>query len=412
VAQLPQANSQAFAQAKVLHLPVAMNELILERLFRRVLLAALAPSLLGTVGCGEATGAGGGSDASMPSDGGTRDVRATPDTGPDATGSCEPMHCGGCGSSCGPGCEPTMECVDGAYQYGCNCDAGIDAGLSCEPDRTQCTFYLPLDCLDASVPQDAAALTETECKALCGASQITACFTVEASGGSTVLECACALSTGRRPEGFRPGRARRGRRVGAAVGQYFASMAQLEAASVGAFRVLAAELAAHGAPAHLRVAAKRAARDEVRHARVMRGLARKNGTTVPRGKPVAVRPRSLEAIAIENAVEGCVRETFGALLATLQARLAKDADVREVMVGIATDETRHASLGWSVAAWALPRLDEAGRARVAAARAAAVAELLGEVQQEPAEELRVVGLPSAAQARQLMVEMKRALWAA
>jgi hypothetical protein len=409
VAQLPQANCRAFAEAEVLQISAVMNELVLERLFRRVLLTALAPSLLGTMGCGEATGPGTGSDASMPSDAGTRDVRALPETGPDATGSCAPMACGGCGSSCGPGCLPTTECVDGKFQYGCNCDAGIDAGLTCEPDRTQCTFYLPLGCVDGSVPLDAStAPSAAECQALCGASQITACFPVEASGGATVLECACALSTGRRPAGFRPGRARRG----GAVGQYFANMAQLEAASVGAFRVLAAELAAHGAPAHLRVAAKRAAQDEVRHARVMRGLARKNGTTVPRGKPIAVRPRSLEAIAVENAVEGCVRETFGALLATLQARLAKDADVRDVMVGIATDETRHASLGWSVAAWALPRLDEAGRARVAAARAAAVEELLAEVQKEPAEELRVVGLPSAAQARQLMVEMRRALWAA
>ena len=52
--------------------------------------------------------------------------------------------------------------------------------------------------------------------------------------------------------------------------------------------------------------------------------------------------RELEAIAIENAVEGCVRESFGALLATWQAKTAGDARVRAAMKRIARDETRHA----------------------------------------------------------------------
>ncbi len=66
--------------------------------------------------------------------------------------------------------------------------------------------------------------------------------------------------------------------------------------------------------------------------------------------------RSLEALAVENAVEGCVRETMGALFAMHQAASAADPHVRATMVSIAPDETRHAALGWAVAEWALDSL--------------------------------------------------------
>ena len=55
-------------------------------------------------------------------------------------------------------------------------------------------------------------------------------------------------------------------------------------------------------------------------------------------------PRRPVEIARENAEEGCVRETFGALLAAHQAAYACDPEVREVMTRIAGDELRHAAL--------------------------------------------------------------------
>ncbi len=66
-------------------------------------------------------------------------------------------------------------------------------------------------------------------------------------------------------------------------------------------------------------AAWRAARDEVRHTLAMVRLAARSGARVTR-RVIASRPvRSLEAMATENAVEGCVPETYGAATAMLQA---------------------------------------------------------------------------------------------
>src|SRR5580658_1383630 len=88
--------------------------------------------------------------------------------------------------------------------------------------------------------------------------------------------------------------------------------AYLEAASVRAFDWLEDELSAHGAPERLQARARRAARDEVRHARVIRSFAERAGARVPSLRVKAARARSLEAMAVENAVEGCVNETLGA----------------------------------------------------------------------------------------------------
>jgi hypothetical protein len=116
----------------------------------------------------------------------------------------------------------------------------------------------------------------------------------------------------------------------------------------------------------------RARRDEERHARAMARQARMRGAPVsaPRVLRHAIRP--LEAVARENAVEGCVNETFGALIAAFQAEHAPRASLRRVFARIAADEVRHAALSWAVARWAEARLDPAARARVAAARARAL----------------------------------------
>ncbi|MFN0252585.1 MAG: ferritin-like domain-containing protein [Kofleriaceae bacterium] len=159
-----------------------------------------------------------------------------------------------------------------------------------------------------------------------------------------------------------------------ALAHHLAVMAELEAASVPAFERLARELATHGAPADLVRRALAAMRDEIRHARTMRALAEKHGAS-PRAVAVEDLPcRSLEAIALENVVEGCVREAYGALVATYQAERAP-ADVRRVFRAIARDERRHAALAEDVHAWIAERLDAGARIRVATARATAEAEL-------------------------------------
>jgi hypothetical protein len=213
---------------------------------------------------------------------------------------------------------------------------------------------------------------------------------------------------GRRPEGLlsrhRPGSASR-------LGEHFARMAHMEAASVDAFEVIAAELAQHGAPHALVMSAKRAAADEVRHTQLTAGLARRFGGQ-PSKPLVAPRPlRTLEAIALDNAVEGCVRECFGAAVGCYQAQTAADPAIAEAMALIADDETRHAALAFELAAWLHDRLDAGARARVDQARECAVAGLRAELAYAPAEpERAALGLPDAAAALHLHDTLARSLW--
>jgi hypothetical protein len=170
-----------------------------------------------------------------------------------------------------------------------------------------------------------------------------------------------------------------------ARGEFFAALAQLEAASVSAFAIVARDLARHGAPRRLVRAALRARSDEERHVRIASRLARRFGARAD----VAVEAppwtaRSLESIARENAVEGCVRETYGALVAWWTAGHARDALVRGAVGAIARDETRHAALAWQIAAWASRRLSPRERLHVARARERAVTQLARELETPPA----------------------------
>lgn len=163
----------------------------------------------------------------------------------------------------------------------------------------------------------------------------------------------------------------------AALGQVFAERAYLEAVSVHAFARLERELAFHEAPASLRRDARRARRDEVRHTAMTLRLARRFGTegaTLPEA-PEESAARSLFEIARENAVEGCVRETYGAVMGLLEASVSADADVRDASAKIAGDECRHAELAMDVARWITPRLDASERAAITRAVEEAIAEL-------------------------------------
>ena len=213
----------------------------------------------------------------------------------------------------------------------------------------------------------------------------------------------CAI--GRRPEGLASRSPGDGGCEGTsdAVGRFFAEAAHLEAASIVAFERLATELASLGAPHALVDGALASRDDEVRHARMTAKAAKRRG-----GTPVApvIEPatnRTMLDIALENAVEGCVRETYGALVAHHQAQAARDPSIAAMMRTIAEDETRHAGLAWDVAAWLEPRLSADERAAVASARARAVTELRDALASSPARELEdVAGMPPADRAIALL----------
>jgi hypothetical protein len=274
-------------------------------------------------------------------------------------------------------------------------DAGPDADADADPG---CRYVLP-----CGVP-DGSAFHVEGCALYSGPSSspdaALGCFVPEglgcmsdayvpAANGSLTFDCLdCFGGSGRRPSGLLAPRSARARsRSGARsrsdsegpseVGSYFARMAYGEAASVHAFAALEADLVRWGAPPDLVAAASRAAHDEVRHARLMECRARACGGAVdvvaPRVRRRSWRSpaRSLESIARENAVEGCVNETFGALQLRWQAEHARDPSDRRLFARIAADETRHAALSWLVAHWAEPLLDARARKRVEGARSRA-----------------------------------------
>ena len=387
----------------------------LPRAIRRLVLAALTPvpalSCSGTVAVNAngsaATGSGGGTTVVASSGG----VTAGGTGGATGTGTGGGVTSGGTGGAAvtGTGGGVTSGPSDGGpcspYWISGNATSG-----------GQVLFPCGLPPAPVVVGQSSFALCSEYCM---GSMNFNACTVTsdggysgpafyDADGGTAPTVVTCFHdATGRRPAGLVDAvDARAG-----SIGERLARAAYLEAAAVIAFRDLAAQIEAHGAPAALVKRLRRAAQDEVRHARVVGALARRRGAEPAPVVVEATGLRSLLALALENAREGCVRETWGAACAVVQSERAADLDLREAMRGIARDELRHAELSWDMAAWIAPRLTDAERALVAAERARAVAELERELERTPAElSLRALGVPSRAEVASILGSMRSAVW--
>lgn len=194
-----------------------------------------------------------------------------------------------------------------------------------------------------------------------------------------------------------------------ATAAWLAREATAEAGSVLAFRRLAAELVSHGAPGALVDRARAAARDEVRHARAVRRLAAARGGVCERVRARRPSARSLLELARENAVEGCVHETFAAARAAWQAEHATDASVRRVACGLAQDEAGHADLAADLHAWALSVLAPEQAAEVEAARVGAWRRLVDAPPHEPDVDAVAVGVPTRDTAGRLALALARGL---
>ncbi len=116
------------------------------------------------------------------------------------------------------------------------------------------------------------------------------------------------------------------------------------------------------------------------------------------------------AIAVENMVEGVVRETFGAATALFQASHAADPELRVAMRDIAADECAHAALAFRAAVFLDGYLDSAERARVEASKREAMRGLFEELTEPDAALRRLAGLPSVAEAGQILGAMVSELW--
>lgn len=301
-----------------------------------------------------------------------------------------------CGESSTGGAATVGTTGGGSETGGTDSDMGTDSGTSTDTDVDICTAGASPTAVDDEPDPYSDPESVHTCRPIDGGDDLITCYFT-----------GCAY--GRRPAGLRS----EGRAVGArALGRWLAETAHLEAASVPAFERLAAALTEHGAPVALRERALAAAVDERRHAAQMTALAGEYGGTPAAPELDAVAPLSLLELAIDNAVEGCVGETWAALVARHQADAAKLSRVREIMAAIAADETEHAELAWSIDAWACGRLSPGERDAVAAARSTAHEALRERISGAiDHAELLAVGVPRRATALALHEGLRRALWA-
>ena len=352
--------------------------------------SAIGPSDSAGVDSADSDRGGADADAANP----TLDTPADGQTGPDAAACATPPLEAGVG----------VPDLDGGPGQSC-----VTYTLPVTGDPAQCGLHSSFNpCMytpftDTPLPFNTPMLCESVCHQV-----VTTCWL----SASNVVSCEVGLCggpscCGRRPHGLKLEPASGEDRVGL----WFAELAAREEASIAAFEIVADELEAHRAPDRLVAAAKRAVRDELRHARVMTAFAARYGGTPRRPRVERGPVRSLEEIAIENAAEGCVRETFGALVGMWQARFAGDPQVRKAMRGVARDESQHAAISLDVARWIEPMLDADARARLGRAKEDAMHQLENELSSEADPDVvRVAGIPSAHEARRLFEQARAMLW--
>jgi len=197
------------------------------------------------------------------------------------------------------------------------------------------------------------------------------------------------------------------------LGRYFSEVAFLEEAAVQAFEWLAMELESLKAPDEFVQRARQAADEEREHTQMTRLLAKMYNAPVPTVEVMPFTMRSLSEIAIENAVEGCVRETYASLMAQWQSLRASSPEVRAVMSRIADEETGHAALSWAIDEWITPKLGPEEREQKDKAQRDMVDTLFAHHQKDPSlAMMEVAGFPSAAQSQVLLQNLKAQVWQA
>lgn len=278
--------------------------------------------------------------------------------------------------------------ADGSSSGPCRVVAPPDAAQGCQGVSQPPAYFVSLTGdLSTCGFGDGGAGSSDLCSDLCGA-RVSSCTN---TGGLVKCEPYPCAVDGRRYQELADGAAPAGRDVASCL----ARMAFFEAASVDAFALLERDLGLLNAPESLVRACREAKRDEARHAQLATSLATRYGALVVAPEPPCASPRSLEALATENAVEGCVRETFGVLIGMWQSVSAPTADLRAFFAALTTDELRHAALSARIDVWARAGLSAEALLRVDAAKDAALREL--EASLGAAEPVPGMGLPSAAQ---------------
>jgi hypothetical protein len=143
------------------------------------------------------------------------------------------------------------------------------------------------------------------------------------------------------------------------IGRRWLEDARAEHASVAAFSKLSLDLLSLGAPPALLEATHRAALDEVRHARICSSIARAYlGEPAISFAPLPAFAKSqrsvtLETLATESLIDGCLSEGFAARVLRETANTTADPVLRSAISSIAEDEERHTELAWDIVEFCL-----------------------------------------------------------
>jgi hypothetical protein len=164
--------------------------------------------------------------------------------------------------------------------------------------------------------------------------------------------------------------------------RYFARAYHAEASSVAAFLQLRSELDLHNAPKELLERCSVAANEEVHHARMMAKMAKDCGNELPTLDFGELPHRSLFDLVLDNAIEGCIFESYSALKAHFQAQNAIDSGIRAIMKVIATDETKHAQLAWDIHQYLMSLLSSTEQQQIRIAQQQALKQLITQAGQE------------------------------
>ncbi len=184
------------------------------------------------------------------------------------------------------------------------------------------------------------------------------------AGDAEAVAPTCARSDWTLPVALQPVDPARAQRLAAA----WTSAAQKEHASVAAFSRLSLQLVALGSPPELVRRALRSSLQEIEHARLCFALASGYGGTAvgpgPLPEAVAAAPVTLEGLARESLIDGCLGEGLSAAIARASAARADDPAIAAALTRLARDEAEHADLGWAVVEWCLERGGAALRAHL------------------------------------------------
>ncbi len=175
--------------------------------------------------------------------------------------------------------------------------------------------------------------------------------------------------------------------------------ARLEYSSIAAFRRIARELRAHGASSALIARARRSEKQEIEHARRCFQLASRWSDQALRPLPLSVPAtpaRTLDEIAVESWLDGCIGEGVAAATARAASRIARSATLRRMLRRIAREEAEHAALAWDIVRFAIDRGGEPVMRAVCQANPEALPKTASPIAAELARHGRLVGAKAAA----------------